>query len=61
VIQPATAERVFFQAGDNAAEVGARIDRLGFFGIDFGSLAVGSRLVQLPGGSLPALNSVKIG
>jgi predicted dinucleotide-binding enzyme len=52
---------VFFQAGDNAAEVGARIDRLGFFGIDFGSLAVGSRLVQLPGGSLPALNSVKIG
>lgn len=40
-------------------EVGALIDRLGFFGIDLGPISVGGRLVQFPGGSLPALNLVK--
>ncbi|CAO4150773.1 NADPH-dependent F420 reductase [Methylorubrum extorquens] len=54
--------RVLFYSGDDAeakAQVGALIDRLGFFGIDLGLLAVGSRLVQFPGGPLPALNLVK--
>ncbi len=36
------------------AEVAAIIDRIGFFGIDLGGLAVGSQLVQFPGGPLPA-------
>ncbi len=56
--------RVLFYSGDEArakAEVGALIDQLGFFGIDLGPLALGSRLVQFPGGPLPALNLVKIG
>ncbi|MBP2300704.1 NADPH-dependent F420 reductase [Azospirillum picis] len=56
--------RVLFYSGDDAgakAQVGALIDRLGFYGIDLGSLAVGSRLVQFPGGPLPALNLVKVG
>lgn len=54
--------RVLFYSGDDAeakAQVGALIDQLGFFGIDLGPLALGSRLVQFPGGPLPALNLVK--
>jgi len=54
--------RVLFYSGDDAgakAEIGALIDRIGFAGIDLGSLAVGGRLVQFPGGPLPALNLVK--
>lgn len=56
-------KRVLFYSGDDAdakAQVGALVDRLGFFGIDLGSLAVGSRLTQFPGGPLPALNLVRI-
>ena len=56
--------RVLFYSGDDAsaeAEIGALIDRLDFFGIDLGDLAVGSRLVQFPGGPLPAHNLVKFG
>lgn len=56
--------RVLFYSGDEAgakAAVGALIERLGFFGIDLGSLAVGGRLTQFPGGPLPALNLVKFG
>ena len=56
--------RVLFLSGDDAqakARIGALIQRLGFFGIDLGSLAIGSRLTQFPGGPLPALNLVKIG
>ena len=56
--------RVLFYSGDDAqakADVGALIDRLGFFGIDLGALAIGARLVQFPGGPLPALNLVKFG
>ncbi|PTQ13380.1 NADP oxidoreductase [Sphingomonas oleivorans] len=56
--------RVLFYSGDDAgakAEVDALIDRLGFFGIDLGSLAIGGRLVQFPGGPLPALNLVRFG
>jgi 8-hydroxy-5-deazaflavin:NADPH oxidoreductase len=54
--------RVLFYSGDDAkakAEVGALIDRLGFFGIDLGTLAVGARLAQFPGGPLPSLNLVR--
>jgi predicted dinucleotide-binding enzyme len=57
-------KRVLFYSGDDAAargEVGALIDRLGFAGVDLGSLTIGARLVQFPGGPLPALNLVKFG
>lgn len=56
--------RVLFYSGDDArakAEVGALIERLGFFGLDLGSLAVGGRLVQFPGGPLPVHNLVRFG
>ncbi|MBL6077084.1 NAD(P)-binding domain-containing protein [Belnapia sp. T18] len=56
--------RVLFLSGDDAdakAQVGALIERLGFFGIDLGPLALGARLVQFPGGPLPALNLVRFG
>lgn len=57
-------DRVLFYSGDHAgakSAVSSLIGRLGFFGIDLGSLAVGSRLVQFPGGPLPALNLVRFG
>lgn len=56
--------RVLFYSGDDAGakgQIGALIEKLGFFGIDLGSLSIGSRLVQFPGGPLPALNLVKLG
>lgn len=56
--------RVLFYSGDDAdakAHVGALIERLGFFGVDLGTLAVGARLVQFPGGPLPVHNFVKLG
>jgi hypothetical protein len=56
--------QVLLYSGDEPrakAEVGALIERLGFAGIDLGTLAVGARLVQFPGGPLPALNLVKFG
>jgi predicted dinucleotide-binding enzyme len=56
--------RVLFYSGDDSAakaEVGALIDRLGFAGIDLGSLAVGGKLAQFPGGPLPNQNLVRIG
>ncbi|MFJ1311326.1 NADPH-dependent F420 reductase [Agrobacterium sp. P15N1-A] len=56
--------RVLFYSGDDArakAEVGALISRLGFTGIDLGPVSVGGKLVQFPGGPLPALNLVKFG
>jgi 8-hydroxy-5-deazaflavin:NADPH oxidoreductase len=57
-------KRVAFYSGDDAsakAAVSALIEKLGFFGIDLGSLAVGGKLAQFPGGPLPALNLVKFG
>ncbi|WP_296344170.1 NAD(P)-binding domain-containing protein [Reyranella sp.] len=54
--------RVLFYSGDDQAakaEVGILIERLGFFGLDLGKLAVGGRLAQFPGGPLPTLNLVK--
>ncbi|CAO4174009.1 NADPH-dependent F420 reductase [Methylorubrum aminovorans] len=56
--------RILFYSGDDVNakdEIGALINRLGFFGIDLGPLALGARLVQFPGGPLPALNLVKFG
>ncbi|MCY1250708.1 hypothetical protein D3C73_1242480 [compost metagenome] len=53
---------MLFLSGDDqhAREtVGGLINRLGFFGVDLGVLDVGARLVQFPGGPLPALNLVK--
>jgi steroid delta-isomerase-like uncharacterized protein len=52
--------RVLFYSGNDSAakaEVAALIDRIGFVGIDLGSLAVGGRLAQFPGGPLPNQNS----
>jgi 8-hydroxy-5-deazaflavin:NADPH oxidoreductase len=57
-------KRVLFYSGDDArakAEVGALIGRLAFAGIDLGPVSVGGRLLQFPGGPLPALNLVKFG
>ena len=57
-------KRVLLYSGDDArakAEIGALIDKLGFFGIDLGALAVGARLVQFPGGPLAVHNLVKFG
>jgi predicted dinucleotide-binding enzyme len=56
--------RVLFYSGDDnpaKAQVSELIDRIGFSGIDLGSLAVGARLAQFPGGPLPNLNLVKMG
>ena len=55
--------RVLFYSGDDRAakaEVAALIDGIGFVGIDLGSLAVGGRLAQFPGGPLPNQNLVKV-
>jgi predicted dinucleotide-binding enzyme len=56
--------RVLFYSGDDArakAEIGALIDRLGFFGIDLGPLAIGGQLTQFPGGPLAAHHLVRRG
>jgi predicted dinucleotide-binding enzyme len=56
--------RVLFYSGNDSAaraEVAALIDRIGFVGIDLGSLAVGGRLAQFPGGPLPNQNLIKVG
>lgn len=54
--------RVLFYSGDDAeakSQVASLIDKLGFTGIDLGSLSVGGKLAQFPGGPLPSLNLVK--
>jgi 8-hydroxy-5-deazaflavin:NADPH oxidoreductase len=56
--------RVLFFAGDDAhakSAVSGLIDQLEFFGIDLGSLVGAGRLIQIPGGSLPVHNLVKLG
>jgi predicted dinucleotide-binding enzyme len=56
--------RVLFYSGNDSAakaEVAELIDRIGFVGIDLGSLAVGGKLAQFPGGPLPNQNLVKVG
>jgi 8-hydroxy-5-deazaflavin:NADPH oxidoreductase len=60
----ANGRRVLFYSGDDGrakTEVGGLIEKLGFFGIDLGPLAVGARLVQFPGGPLPVHHFVKVG
>lgn len=55
---------MLFYAGDDAAakaEIGALIERLGFFGVDMGDIETGSRTFQSPGGPLIAHNFVKTG
>lgn len=55
--------RVLFYSGNDTAakaEIAALIERLGFAGIDLGSLAIGGKLAQFPGGPLPNQNLVKI-
>jgi 8-hydroxy-5-deazaflavin:NADPH oxidoreductase len=57
-------QRVLVYSGDDTtakAEIAALIERLGFAGIDLGSLEVGGRLAQFPGGPLPNQNLIKIG
>ena len=56
--------RVLFCSGDDKsakAEVAALIDRIGFVSIDLGSLAIGGKLAQFPGGPLPNQNLIKVG
>ena len=55
--------RVLFYSGDDnaaKAEVAALIERIGFVGIDLGSLAVGGKLAQFPGGPLPNQNLIRV-
>ena len=56
--------RVLFYSGNDSAakaKVAALIEQIGFVGIDLGSLAIGGRLAQFPGGPLPNQNLVKVG
>jgi predicted dinucleotide-binding enzyme len=56
--------RVLFYSGNDGAakaEVAALIEQIGFVGIDLGSLAVGGKLAQFPGGPLPNQNLIKVG
>jgi len=56
-------QRVLFYSGDDAAakaEIAALIERLGFAGLDLGSLEVGGKLAQFPGGPLPNQNLIRI-
>jgi predicted dinucleotide-binding enzyme len=49
------ARRVLFYSGDNKdakERFGGAVDWLGFFGVDLGPLAIGSRLTQYPAGPL---------
>ena len=55
--------RVLFMSGDDAAaktDVTGVLTKAGFAVVDLGSLAVGSRQQQFPGGPLPGLNLVKL-
>jgi 8-hydroxy-5-deazaflavin:NADPH oxidoreductase len=57
-------QRVLFYSGNDTAakeEIAALIERIGFAGIDLGSLEVGGKLAQFPGGPLPNQNLIKIG
>ena len=55
--------RVMFYSGDDPeakATVADIISRIGFAGIDLGSLADGGKLQQFPGGSLATLNLIQL-
>lgn len=56
--------RVIFFCGNDAtarAQVNGLLSACGFAGIDLGDLATGGRLMQFPGGPLPALNLIRLG
>ena len=55
--------RVIFYCGNDdqaKADVDAVLTACGFAGVDLGDVATGGRLMQFPGGSLPALNLIKL-
>ncbi|MEI9910248.1 MAG: NAD(P)-binding domain-containing protein [Bacteroidota bacterium] len=55
--------RVIFYSGNESSSkeiVGGIIDKIGFAGIDLGSLNEGGKLQQFPGGPLPTLNLLKL-
>lgn len=55
--------RVLFYSGDDRAakaDVAALIEQIGFVGLDLGTIAVGGRLAQFPGGPLPNQNLIKV-
>jgi 8-hydroxy-5-deazaflavin:NADPH oxidoreductase len=55
--------RVLFLAGTDASarsEVAALIEKLGFFGIDLGQLNEGGRAINIPGGTLPIQNLIRL-
>jgi 8-hydroxy-5-deazaflavin:NADPH oxidoreductase len=54
--------RIAFFSGDDEdakAQIGALIERLGFFGIDLGALAGGGLLARVPSGPLAVHNLIK--
>lgn len=56
-------QRVIFISGDDEEAkrtVGEFIEKIGFAAIDLGSLAVGGKLQQFPGGPLAAINLLKM-
>jgi predicted dinucleotide-binding enzyme len=56
--------RVIFYCGDDAdakSEFNAVLSSCGFAGVDLGDLVTGGRLMQFPGGPLPALNLIRLG
>src|SRR5690606_19899620 len=56
-------KRVIFYSGDDRdakAIVSGILDRIGFAGVDLGSLHEGGKLQRFPGGPLPTLNLIKI-
>lgn len=56
-------KRVLFYCGDNGeakALVKSIIDKIGFAGVDTGTLKQGALLQQYPGGPLPGLNLIKL-
>jgi 8-hydroxy-5-deazaflavin:NADPH oxidoreductase len=55
--------RVLFMSGDDVsakADVGALLNKMGFATVDLGTLAVGGRLQQFPGGPFPTLNLIRL-
>jgi predicted dinucleotide-binding enzyme len=62
---PKTADghRVLFYSGNDAdakAKIASLIAQLDFVGVDLGSLDIGGRLTQIPGGALAMLNLIRI-
>lgn len=61
--KPTNGHRTWFYSGDDAdakAKVADLIAKLDFAGVDLGSLEVGGRLTQIPGGPLAMINLIKL-